>query len=55
MKSSGPKKFQNPCTQIRKCHFGNFSDRAMLEGKIREAPFLKVHSGKITVCDVKLW
>ena len=25
---------------------------AMLEGKIREAPFFKVRSGKITVCQV---
>jgi len=25
---------------------------AMLEGKIREAPFFKVQSGKITVCSV---
>ena len=25
---------------------------AMLEGKIREAPFFKVRSGKITVCKV---
>ena len=29
--------------------YGSYEFLAMLEGKIREAPFLKVHSGKLAV------
>ena len=29
--------------------YGSYESLAMLEGKIREAPFFKVQSGKITV------
>ena len=30
--------------------YSSYEFLAMLEGKIREAPFFKVQSGKITVC-----
>ena len=33
--------------------YGSYEFLAMLEAKIREAPFFKVQSGKITVCDDK--
>ena len=49
---------------VKKCHFGNFSDRAgilfalgsyeflaMLEGKTRKGLFFRVQACKITVCN----
>ena len=32
--------------------YGSYEFLAMLEGKIREAPFFRVQSGKITVCEM---